>query len=56
MRQLAMVLRDAPCDSEKVWSALRLSTALLSACSKVRIFLYAESVTAANKGHVFFSH
>jgi len=50
MTPVTMVLQDAPYGSEKVWNALRLSRALLSAGSKVRIFLYADSVTAAKKG------
>lgn len=47
MNTVTIVLQDAPYGSEKVWNALRLSQALLSVGSKVRIFLYADSVTAA---------
>ncbi len=50
MNTVTMVLQDAPYGSEKVWNALRLSRALLSAGSKVRIFLYADSVTSAKRG------
>jgi len=49
MTPVTIVLQDAPYGSEKIWNALRLSRALLSAGSKVRIFLYADSVTAAKK-------
>ncbi len=47
---VTIVLQDAPYGSEMVWNALRLSQALLSTDTKVRIFLYADSVTAAKKG------
>ena len=47
---VTIVLQDAPYGSEKVWNALRLSRAMLSAGLRVRIFLYADSVTAAKKG------
>ncbi len=50
MIPVTIVLQEAPYGSEKVWNALRLSRALLSAGSKVRIFLYADSVTAAKNG------
>ncbi|MDP2690072.1 MAG: DsrE family protein [Deltaproteobacteria bacterium] len=50
MKMVTIVLQDAPYGNEKVWNALRLSQALLSVGSKVRIFLYADSVTAAKKG------
>lgn len=50
MNTVTMVLQDAPYGNEKVWNALRLSQALLSVGSKVRIFLYADSVIAAKKG------
>ncbi len=50
MNTVTMVLQDAPYGNEKIWNALRLSQALLSVGSKVRIFLYADSVTAAKKG------
>lgn len=47
MSTVTIVLQDAPYGNEKVWNALRLSEALLTTGSKVRIFLYADSVTAA---------
>ncbi len=47
---VTMVLQDAPYGNEKVWNALRLSQALLSVGTGVRIFLYGDSVTAAKKG------
>lgn len=50
MNTVTIVLQDAPYGNEKIWNALRLSQALLSVGSKVRIFLYADSVTAAKKG------
>lgn len=50
MNTVTIVLQDAPYGNEKVWNALRLSQALISVGSKVRIFLYADSVTAAKKG------
>lgn len=50
MNTVTMVLQDAPYGSEKVWNALRLARALLSAESKVRIFLFADSVTAVKRG------
>jgi len=46
---VTIVLQDAPYGNEKVWNALRLSEALLSTGRRVRIFLYADSVTAAKK-------
>ena len=50
MNIVTIVLQDAPYGSEKVWNALRLFEALLTLGSRVRIFLYADSVTAAKKG------
>ena len=50
MNTVTIVLRDAPYGSERVWNALRLTEALLTTGSKVRIFLYADSVVAAKKG------
>ncbi len=47
MNTVTIVLQDAPYGNEKVWNALRLSQALLSVGSKVRIFLYGDSVIAA---------
>lgn len=47
---VTIVLQDAPYGNEKIWNALRLSQALLAIGTKVRIFLYADSVTAAKKG------
>ena len=50
MNTVTIVLQDAPYGSERVWNALRLTEALLTTGSKVRIFLYADSVVAAKKG------
>lgn len=50
MGMVTIVLQDAPYGSEKVWNALRLSQALLSVGSTVRVFLYGDSITAAKKG------
>lgn len=50
MDTVTIVLQDAPYGNEKVWNALRLSQALMTVGSKVRIFLYADSVTSAKKG------
>src|SRR3990172_645451 len=50
MNMVTIVLQDAPYGNEKVWNALRLSQALISVGSKVRIFLYGDSVAAAKKG------
>jgi len=50
MSVVTIVLQDAPYGNEKVWNALRLSQALISAGSKVRIFLYGDSVVAAKRG------
>lgn len=52
MNMVTIVLQDAPYGNEKVWNALRLSQALLVAGSKVRIFLYGDSVVAAKKGQL----
>ena len=49
-RTVTIVLQDAPYGSERMWNALRLSQALLSTGTKVRIFLYGDSVTAPKKG------
>lgn len=46
---VTIVLQDAPYGNEMVWNALRLSEAILTTGKKVRIFLYADSVTAAKK-------
>ena len=50
MGMVTIVLQDAPYWNEKVWNALRLSQALLSVGSQVRIFLYGDSVVSAKKG------
>ncbi len=50
MSTVTIVLQEAPYGNEKAWNALRLSEELLSAGSKVRIFLYADSVVAAKRG------
>lgn len=50
MNTVTIVFQDAPYGSEKMWNALRLSEALLVTGSKVRIFLYGDSVTAVKKG------
>lgn len=50
MSVVTIVLQDAPYGNEKVWNALRLSQALISVGSKVRIFLYGDSVVAAKRG------
>ncbi len=50
MNTVTIVLQDAPYGNEKVWNALRLSQALLTTGSKVRIFLYGDSVITAKKG------
>jgi len=47
MSNVTIVLQDAPYGNEKVWNALRLSQALLSVGSRVRIFLYGDSVISA---------
>lgn len=51
MGTVTMVLQDAPYGNEKVWNALRLTEALLTTGTKVRIFLYGDSVISAKKGH-----
>jgi sulfur relay (sulfurtransferase) complex TusBCD TusD component (DsrE family) len=50
MEKVTMVLLDAPYGTERVLTALRLAEALLTTGLGVRIFLHADSVTAANKG------
>lgn len=50
MNTVTIVLQDAPYGNEKVWNALRLSQALLTTGTKVRIFLYGDSVVSAKKG------
>ncbi|MEK7773896.1 MAG: DsrE family protein, partial [Deltaproteobacteria bacterium] len=50
MNTVTIVLQDAPYGNEKLWNALRLSQALISVGSKVRIFLYGDSISAAKKG------
>lgn len=50
MSTVTMVLQDAPYGNEKVWNALRLAQALLTTDTRVRIFLYADSVVAAKRG------
>ena|SRR3989338_7317404 len=50
MNTVTIVLQDAPYGNERVWNAIRLSQALLTVGSRVRIFLYGDSVIAAKKG------
>jgi uncharacterized protein involved in oxidation of intracellular sulfur len=50
MERVTMVLLDAPYGTEKVLTALRIAEALLTVDTGVRIFLHADSVTAAKKG------
>jgi len=47
-----MILNGAPYGDEKVWNALRLARALISAAigMKVKIFLLGDSVTTAKRG------
>jgi sulfur relay (sulfurtransferase) complex TusBCD TusD component (DsrE family) len=47
MEKVTMVI--APYGTEKVLTALRIAEALLSVDTGVRIFLHADSVTAAKK-------
>lgn len=51
MEKVTIVLHDPPYGTERVFNALRLAEALVSAGAAVRIFLYADSVVAAKKGH-----
>lgn len=50
MEKVTIVLQDAPYGNEKVWNALRLSQALISTGTGVRVFLYGDSVISAKKG------
>jgi uncharacterized protein involved in oxidation of intracellular sulfur len=49
---LTTILNSSPYGSEKVWNALRLSQALVTVATKmkVNIFLLGDAVTTAKKG------
>jgi uncharacterized protein involved in oxidation of intracellular sulfur len=49
---LTLIINGAPYGDEKVWNALRLATASVSAAigMKVNIFLLGDAVSAAKKG------
>jgi uncharacterized protein involved in oxidation of intracellular sulfur len=52
LETLTIVINGAPYGDEKVWNALRLARALVSAAIKMRvsIFLVGDAVVAAKKG------
>lgn len=52
METLTMILQSAPYGDEKVWNALRLAKALITATvgMQVNIFLLGDAVTTAKKG------
>jgi uncharacterized protein involved in oxidation of intracellular sulfur len=52
LETLTIVLNEAPYGDEKVWNALRVARALVSATirMKVNIFLIGDAVVAAKKG------
>ena len=52
METLTIILNTAPYGDEKIWNALRLAKALISAKigMKVNIFLLGDSVTTAKRG------
>jgi uncharacterized protein involved in oxidation of intracellular sulfur len=52
METLTMILDSVPYGNEKLWNALRLAKALISAAvdMKVNIFLIGDAVVAAKKG------
>lgn len=52
METITIILNSAPYGDEKVWNALRLAGALISAAikMKVKIFLLGDAVTTAKKG------
>ena len=52
LETITMILQSAPYGDEKVWNALRLAKALITATvgMKVNVFLLGDSVTAAKKG------
>lgn len=52
METVTIVLNSAPYGDEKVWNALRLARALVSAAvkMKVNIFLLGDAVTTAKRG------
>lgn len=52
METLTIILNTAPYGDEKLYNALRMTKALLSAAAemKVNIFLLGDAVTAAKKG------
>ena len=52
METLTMILQSPPYGDEKVWNALRLTKALITATigMKVNIFLLGDSVTTAKTG------
>lgn len=51
METLTIVLNDAPYGNEKVWNALRLTSALRSAAAKMKVnfFLLGDAVSSAKK-------
>lgn len=52
METLTMILQSPPYGDEKIWNALRIAKALITATvgMKVNIFLLGDGVTAAKKG------
>ncbi len=50
--RLTLIINGAPYGDEKVWNALRLATASVSAAigMKVNVFLLGDAVSAAKKG------
>ncbi len=52
MKDITIVINDAPYGMERPWNALRLATALTSASvkSKVNVFLLGDAVSIARRG------
>jgi len=52
LETLTMILQSAPYGDEKVWNALRLAKALITATvgMKINVFLLGDSVTTAKRG------
>ena len=50
MRDVTIIVNDAPYGSERPWNALRLAKASIAVKSQVNIFLMGDAVTLAKKG------
>lgn len=50
MKQVTLIVNEAPYGNEKAWNALRYTMALISSGVGVKIFLLADATAMAKKG------